>query len=436
MRGDKMNILNELNEACNYIENNIENEIDIKEIARITNQSTDSINRFFVSMLGITIKEYIRKRRLSLAVYDLQNSDEKITDIAFKYGFNSYDSFCKAFLNQHNVTPTQAKNPSCEVNIFPPATFEINVKGAQKIKFKICDLEEFEVYGISKNFNCQSSDRFKQEMEMWSNDYEHYPEKICQDYDGIWYGIFENGKYSIARKKEDVEFNGLEKIKIKSGKYAVFTTDKGGYAGDELSKTHDLIFNSWLKDTQYNIKREYIIEVFHLATDREKRRKNRYYEIYIPINESFSNDFDINDIIIRQAKIEDYKDICKICCDDLGYNCSEELVKERLKGLDKNDERVLVAVYNSEVVGYLHAQIYKTLYFEELINFLGLAVSKEYRNKKVGTRLVNEIENWAKENGIKKVRVNSGFSRKEAHEFYRSLGYNNEKEQIRFLKSL
>lgn len=431
-----MNILNELNEACNYIENNIENEIDIKEIARITNQSTDSINRFFVSMLGITIKEYIRKRRLSLAVYDLQNSDEKITDIAFKYGFNSYDSFCKAFLNQHHVTPTQAKNPSCKVNIFPPATFEINVNGAQKIKFKICDLKEFEVYGISKNFNCQSSDRFKQEKEMWSNDYEHYPEKICQGYDGIWYGIFENGKYSIARKKEDVGLDGLEKIKIKSGKYAVFITDKGGYAGDELSKTHDLIFNSWLKDTQYNIKREYIIEVFHLATDKAKRRKNRYYEIYIPINEPFSNDFDINDIIIRQAKIEDYKDICKICCDDLGYNCSEELVKERLEGLDKNNERVLVAVYNSEVVGYLHAQIYKTLYFEELINFLGLAVSKEYRNKKVGTKLVNEIENWAKEKGINKVRVNSGFSRKEAHEFYRSLGYNNEKEQIRFLKSL
>lgn len=431
-----MNILNELNEACNYIENNIENEIDIKEIARITNQSTDSINRFFVSMLGITIKEYIRKRRLSLAVYDLQNSDEKITDIAFKYGFNSYDSFCKAFLNQHHVTPTQAKNPSCEVNIFPPATFEINVNGAQKIKFKICDLKEFEVYGISKNFNCQSSDRFKQEKEMWSNDYEHYPEKICQGYDGIWYGIFENGKYSIARKKEDVGLDGLEKIKIKSGKYAVFITNKGGYAGDELSKTHDLIFNSWLKDTQYNIKREYIIEVFHLATDKAKRRKNRYYEIYIPINEPFSNDFDINDIIIRQAKIEDYKDICKICCDDLGYNCSEELVKERLEGLDKNNERVLVAVYNSEVVGYLHAQIYKTLYFEELINFLGLAVSKEYRNKKVGTKLVNEIENWAKEKGINKVRVNSGFSRKEAHEFYRSLGYNNEKEQIRFLKSL
>ena len=87
-------------------------------------------------MLGTTIKDYVRKRRLSLAVYDLQNSSDTITDIAFKYNFNSYDSFCKAFYNQHGVTPTQARNKDCEVNIFPPAIFEINVKGATKIKFQ------------------------------------------------------------------------------------------------------------------------------------------------------------------------------------------------------------------------------------------------------------------------------------------------------------
>lgn len=89
-----MNILNELNEACDYIENNICKDIEIDELAKITNQSNDSINRFFVSMLGTTIKDYVRKRRLSLAVYDLQNSSDTITDIAFKYNFNSYDSFC------------------------------------------------------------------------------------------------------------------------------------------------------------------------------------------------------------------------------------------------------------------------------------------------------------------------------------------------------
>ena len=69
-------------------------------------------------------------------------------------------------------------------------------------------------------------------------------------------GFLKTVNIPLQEKKEDVGFDGLEKIKIKSGKYAVFTTDKGGYAGDELSKTHDLIFNSWLKDTQYNIKRD------------------------------------------------------------------------------------------------------------------------------------------------------------------------------------
>lgn len=212
-----MNILNELNEACDYIENNICKDIEIDELAKITNQSNDSINRFFVSMLGTTIKDYVRKRRLSLAVYDLQNSSDTITDIAFKYNFNSYDSFCKAFYNQHGVTPTQARNKDCEVNIFPPAIFEINVKGATKIKFKIIDLNETTVYGISKDLCCQACDRFEQEKEIWSEDYENYPERICDGYDGLWYGIFDNGKYSIARKKKDITKENLEMIKIPCG---------------------------------------------------------------------------------------------------------------------------------------------------------------------------------------------------------------------------
>lgn len=431
-----MNILNELNEACDYIENNICKDIEIDELAKITNQSNDSINRFFVSMLGTTIKDYVRKRRLSLAVYDLQNSSDTITDIAFKYNFNSYDSFCKAFYNQHGVTPTQARNKDCEVNIFPPAIFEINVKGATKIKFKIIDLNETTVYGISKDLCCQACDRFEQEKEIWSEDYENYPERICDGYHGLWYGIFDNGKYSIARKKKDITKENLEMIKIPCGKYAVFTSEKGNYAGDELKKMHDLIFNSWLKESKYSIKKEYIIEVLHLATDRAKRRKERYYEIYVPLTESEPVIYDDSKLTIRLAKVDDYKDICKISCDDLGYNCNEELVKTRLEELDLKNERVFVADYDGKAVGYLHAQVYKTLYFDELVNFLGLAVSKEYRKHKIGTKLIKAIENWALSIGINKIRVNSGYSRKEAHEFYRKLGYKNEKEQIRFLKEL
>ena len=99
-------------------------------------------------------------------------------------------------------------------------------------------------------------------------------------------------------------------IKIPCGKYAVFTSEKGNYAGDELKKMHDLIFNSWLKESKYSIKKEYIIEVLHLATDRAKRRKERYYEIYVPLTESEPVIYDDSKLTIRLAKVDDYKDIC------------------------------------------------------------------------------------------------------------------------------
>ena len=132
----------------------------------------------------------------------------------------------------------------------------------------------------------------------------------------------------------------------------------------------------------------------------------------------------------------DYIDIHKICCQDLGYDCDADLVKERLKNLDSSRERVFVAIIDGKVVGYVHAEQYNTLYFESLVNILGLAVSKAYRRRGCGKALMRVVENWAKVCGIHAVRLNSGKARTEAHKFYRSIGYDNEKAQIRFFKNL
>lgn len=431
-----MDVLKELNEVSLYIEKHITDNIDISELAKITLQSSDSFSRLFSYMVGMTINEYIRRRKLSIAVDDLQNSDMKIIDIAMKYGWNSSDAFAKAFVNQHGTTPTNARNKIGSVKIYPPVSFELNIRGAKEMDFKIVDVDSFEVLGLSKQFGCQAGDRFKQENIMWSVDAEHYPERICNGYDGTWYGIWDNGNYSIARNEEDVEYNNLEKITIPSGKYAVFTTEKGGYAGTELPRLHDLIFNSWLPNSNYKIKKEYIIEVYHLATDKVERRKNRYYEMWIPIEENTNAVVDSASITIHHANVSDYADIHKICQDDLGYNCSVDLVKERLEKLDLNRERVFVADIDGKVVGYVHAEKYNTLYFESMVNIQGLAVSKAYRRNGCGKALMDAVENWAKECGIQYVRLNSGMTRTEAHDFYRSIGYDNEKEQIRFMKKL
>ena len=141
-------------------------------------------------------------------------------------------------------------------------------------------------------------------------------------------------------------------------------------------------------------------------------------------------------MIIREATIEDAFAICNIRCADLGYDCSCEFVSTRISNLDKGREKVFVAEVNEIVAGYIHAEKYQTLYFEPMINILGLAVSSEFRRRGIGRMLLKRAERWANEVGIHKIRLNSGASRKETHSFYRAMGYNNEKGQIRFIKDI
>ena len=151
------------------------------------------------------------------------------------------------------------------------------------MKMSIKTVDEFEVYGVTEHFGGTSDERFEKERSMWDENYDNAPKRICNGYNGTWYGIWNNGDYTIARMKNDTEFDDLERIVIPGGQYAVFTSEKGGYAGNELPKLHELIYKSWLPTSVYKAKSDLEIEVFHLWTDRAERREKRYYEIWIPI---------------------------------------------------------------------------------------------------------------------------------------------------------
>lgn len=141
-------------------------------------------------------------------------------------------------------------------------------------------------------------------------------------------------------------------------------------------------------------------------------------------------------IEIRSVTAEDAEDICRISSADLGYECDTALVRKKIAGLDPARETVLVAVMDGAVVGYIHAEVYSLLYFEDMVNYLGLAVDGRYRRRGVGTELVRAAEKWAASKGIGHIRLNSGSSRTEAHEFYRRLGYEDNKSQLRFEKDI
>lgn len=277
-----MDVLNNLNSAMSYIENHLADEVDISKAAMISAQSEQAFSNLFRSLTNMTISDYIRKRRLSLAVNDLRKG-EKVIDVAVKYGWSSADAFSRAFVSQHNITPTLARDYHSEVNIYPPLSFQIIIKGAEKMKMKIVDVEAYDVCGVTERFDGTSDNRFEKERMMWDENFDNVPKRICEGYDGIWYGIWSNGNYTIARSEKDVQHPGLDKITVPGGKYAVFITERGGYAGDELPRLHELIYQSWLPSSEYTVKSDLEIEVFHLCTDRKERREKRYYEIWIPI---------------------------------------------------------------------------------------------------------------------------------------------------------
>jgi len=92
-----MDSLKEMNEALNYIEENLDGEVDFKKVARLALCSEYHFQRMFSFLAGVSLSEYIRRRRLTLAAFELNNSNIRIIDLAVKYGYKSADSFTRAF---------------------------------------------------------------------------------------------------------------------------------------------------------------------------------------------------------------------------------------------------------------------------------------------------------------------------------------------------
>lgn len=289
-----MEMLKSINNAMEYLETHLCAEWDLGKLAEIACVSADSFLRFFSYMTGMTLNEYIRRRKLTLAAFDLQNTKEPIVDIAVRYGWESGTAFSRAFFRQHGIAPSVFRRNGGSLKIFPPASFHITIKGAKEMDFRIIELKDTPLYGISFPYEGMGYEVHEDlRNRMWSAAYEDVPMKICDgvwdnpadtQMDGIWYGIWQGEKsYMIARNKADCRNAQLECFTLPGGTYAVFRTEKGGNAWEEFPRLRDLIFNGWLPTSGYQTKNNLIVEVLHLWVEREKRRKERYYEIYLPI---------------------------------------------------------------------------------------------------------------------------------------------------------
>lgn len=157
-----MDWLNRMNNAIDYIEANLADSISYDKAAQIACCSTYHFQRMFSSIADVPLSEYIRRRRLTLAAFDLQTSDIKVIDVALKYGYESPEAFSRAFKKLHGVMPVSARDIGVALKAYPKMTFSISIKGDTAMNYRIEKREAFDVFGVYTEISTDQEKVFDQ----------------------------------------------------------------------------------------------------------------------------------------------------------------------------------------------------------------------------------------------------------------------------------
>ncbi|HEM4443255.1 TPA: AraC family transcriptional regulator [Streptococcus suis] len=145
-----MDSLSSMNNAMVYIEENLTDDINYSEVSKIAYCSEYHFKRMFSFLSGISLSEYIRRRRLTLAALDLKDRDLRIIDVAVKYGYNSADSFSRAFHSLHGILPSEARSENTQLKAYPRMTFQLSIKGGCEMNYRIVEKGPFKLVGFKK----------------------------------------------------------------------------------------------------------------------------------------------------------------------------------------------------------------------------------------------------------------------------------------------
>jgi len=222
-----------MNQALDYIEGNLADEIDYLVAAQHMNCSVWEFQRIFSFMAQVSLSEYIRRRRLTLAAHDIQVSKDKIIDVAVRYGYDSPASFSRAFNQLHGTTPKSARNDGVTLKVFPRLVFQFILKGVVPMDYRVEEKGAFRVIGRTKRMTT-ANDKFYGEIgEFW---HEWNSTKMCEKFCGRYAKDEEHGMcISItAEKSEDFDYtigfiyngadntDGFDIVNVPCGSWIVF----------------------------------------------------------------------------------------------------------------------------------------------------------------------------------------------------------------------
>ncbi|MCH1982431.1 AraC family transcriptional regulator [Ruminococcus sp. OA3] len=280
-----MDWIERLNETMRYIEEHITEELNYAEAAKTACCSVYHFQRMFAYMAGIPLSEYIRRRRMSLAAADLlKNSDEKIVDLALKYGYSSPTAFNRAFQSVHGAAPSAVRRGGCSVKAYPPVSFKITVRGVEEMNYRIEKKESFRIIGVSQPLHREIEKNFAIVPQMWENaagdgTVPKLAGMMNQQPMGLLgvsaCGDTEEWRYFIAVSSTQPIDESMEEYEVPASTWAIFS---GSGTNKSIQELEQRIVTEWLPTSGYEYGNAPDIEVY-LNPDPN----NAQYEVWIPV---------------------------------------------------------------------------------------------------------------------------------------------------------
>ncbi|CAG4694698.1 MULTISPECIES: AraC family transcriptional regulator [Enterococcus] len=257
-------MLANLNQAMDYIEEHLTEEVSFDELAKKTGISVYHFKRTFSFIAGMSLAEYIKKRRLAEANLALL-AGEKVTDVAFKYGYQSIEGFSRAFRDWTGQAPSEVMKTQIQ-KTFPKFSFYIDIKGGQSMDVKLIEKPAFQIVGVSQKVPLQYQGENQaimelaqritpqQRAEMHTFD-DVYPHQVVNaSFDFQEGRTTEGGEMThmigFATLQENT-YEDLEQLSVPAHTWAVFPNE--GPFPQTLQETWARIFSEWLPSSGYQV---------------------------------------------------------------------------------------------------------------------------------------------------------------------------------------
>lgn len=288
--------------AINYIEDHITEPIDYEKLGKVSFSSSFHFQRVFSILCGYTLGEYIRNRRLSLAGTELASGRMKVIDVAAKYGYESPDSFARAFQRFHGLSPSQARGNGARLKSFAPLSIKVTLEGGNIMDYRIEEKPAMLLTGYKRRFTGDPNDKKDQDHNFaCENRVLQYilegMSRQCEDTyqiltnfgpDGYdFYFAYELPKWALEDFDEDLGdmANNYEHIPIPAGQYLVCETERCMFPTNLMDDLRRRAVTEWIPSSGYELRNAPELGLIHWPFEEgnEVVNNSHYCEIWLPI---------------------------------------------------------------------------------------------------------------------------------------------------------